>query len=482
MNSTAKRRRALSLLGIAGLLAAPALAGCGGQDEALATAEQEQSTRTDVPFNGCDTVKCTGQMTGAAYEIQLPKKWNGTLLIYNHGYRPAEPAPPDFAPVDHSAVPAGGAEVAAKLLDEGYALAASAFKTNGWDVLDAIAADEALHTFFVDEVGKPDRVYVWGDSLGGLITETLAEKHPEWVSGAAPLCGVLGGTNLNLDIALDVAYAVKTLIDPELKLTGFASNDEANANWEGAYKAITAAGADVTNGVPKILMVAAMADAPAQTKTYDGSTIESGVRARAESILTALGYGTFGRYEIEQRVGGNPSTNVEADYSARLSESERSLIETVSPGSSDKLLTLLKDGTRVEADPAARAKADKLGNPTGNIKDPTVTMHTAADPLVLVQNETVFASRVNASKTRTADLVQLYTMPPTTYSPDTGAPYGAGHCNFTNEQRLGVIELLDDWVHDGVVPGANSVEAAFPGDTSVSTAFNPGPWPAEGAS
>jgi len=482
VNSTAKRRRALSLLGIAGLLAAPALAGCGGQDAALATAEQEQSTRTDVPFNGCDTVKCTGQMTGAAYEIQLPKKWNGTLLIYNHGYRPAEPAPPDFAPVDHSAVPAGGAEVAAKLLDEGYALAASAFKTNGWDVLDAIAADEALHTFFVDEVGKPDRVYVWGDSLGGLITETLAEKHPEWVSGAAPLCGVLGGTNLNLDIALDVAYAVKTLIDPELKLTGFTSNDEANANWEGAYKAITAAGADVTNGVPKILMVAAMADAPAQTKTYDGSTIESGVRARAESILTALGYGTFGRYEIEQRVGGNPSTNVEADYSARLSESERSLIETVSPGSSDKLLTLLKDGTRVEADPAARAQADKLGNPTGNIKDPTVTMHTAADPLVLVQNETVFASRVNASKTRTGDLVQLYTMPPTTYSTETGAPYGAGHCNFTNEQRLGVIELLDDWVHDGVVPGASSIEAAFPGDTSVSTAFNPGPWPAEGAS
>ena len=59
----------------------------------------------------------------------------------------------------------------------------------------------------------------------------------------------LGGTNLNLDLALDVAYAVKTLIDPELKLTGFASNDEANANWEGAYKAITAAGRDVTNGV-----------------------------------------------------------------------------------------------------------------------------------------------------------------------------------------------------------------------------------------
>ena len=192
-------------------------------------------------------------MGGAAYEIQLPKKWNGTLLIYNHGYRPAEPAPPDFAPSTPSAVPAGGAEVANDLLAEGYALAGSAFKTNGWDVLDGIAADEALHTYFVDKIGKPDRVYVWGDSLGGLITETLAEKHPEWVSGVAPMCGVLGGTNLNLDLALDVAYAVKTLIYPDLKLTGFASDDEANANWQGAYKAITAAGADITNGVPKIL-------------------------------------------------------------------------------------------------------------------------------------------------------------------------------------------------------------------------------------
>jgi pimeloyl-ACP methyl ester carboxylesterase len=472
----------MSLLGIAGLLAAPALAGCGGQDQALTTADQERSTNADVPFNGCDSVKCTGKMTGANYEIQLPKKWNGTLLIYNHGYRPAEPAPPDFAPVDHSAVPAGGADVAAKLLDEGYALAASAFKTNGWDVLDAIAADEALHTYFVDKVGKPDRVYVWGDSLGGLITETLAEKHPDWISGVAPLCGVLGGTNLNLDIALDVAYAVKTLIDPELKLTGFASNAEANANWQGAYKAITAAGADTANGVPKILMVAAMVDAPAQTKTYDGSTIESSVRARAESILTALGYGTFGRYEIERRVGGNPSTNADVDYSTRLSDTERSLIETVSPGSSDKLLTQLKDGARVTADPAARAKADTLGNPTGNIKDPTITMHTAADPLVLAQNETVFAQRVSASKTRTADLVQIYTIPPTTYSQDTGAPYGAGHCNFTNDQRVGIIKMLDDWVHDGVVPGTNSLSEDFPGDPSVTTAFNPGPWPAGPAS
>lgn len=478
MTTLVAHRRTLSLLGTAGLLAVPLLTGCGGANQQLSQLESEQSTRTNVSFNGCDKVACTGELTGAAYEIKMPDTWNGTLLIYSHGYRQAEPAPPDFAPVDTSAVPAPGDEVTSQLLADGYALAGSAFKTNGWDVLDGVAADEALHQFFVDKIAKPDRVYVWGDSLGGLITETLAEKHPEWVSGVAPLCGVLGGANLNLDLALDVAYAVKTLIYPELKLTGFASHDEAVANWEGAYKAITAAGGDIANGVPKILMVAAMVDAPSQTKTYDGATVESQVRARAESILTALGYGTFGRYEIEQRVGGNPSGNENADYDSRLSEAERSLIETVSPGSSDTLLAQLDSGERVTADPAARAAAGKLGNPTGNLQDPTITMHTAADPLVLAQNETVFAQRVSAAKGRTGDLTQLYTLPPATYSADTGAPYGAGHCNFTTGQRVGVIRLLDGWVRHGIVPAAGAIDTAFAGDPAVSATYSPGPWPA----
>lgn len=478
MSTRRRGRRTLALLATGAVLLVPALAGCGGESQSLTQAEREQSKRDNVPFNGCDEVKCSGELDGAAYEIKMPDRWNGTLLIYSHGYRQAEPAPPDFAPVDTSAVPAPGTDVADQLLSEGFALAGSAFKTNGWDVLDGVAADEDLHRFFVTKIGQPDRTLVWGDSLGGLITQTLAEKHPEWIAGVAPLCGVLGGTNLNLDLALDVAYAVKTLIYPDLELTGFASHDEAVQNWEGAYKAITDAGKDVKNGVPKILMVAALVDAPTKTKTYDGATVESQVRARAESILTALGYGTFDRYELEQRVGGNPSGNDGTDYSARVSEAERSLIETVSPGATDKLLGQLADGARVTADPAARAKADRLGNPTGRIEDPTITMHTAADPLVLAQNETVFRDRVVNAKKRSGDLVQLYTVPPATYSEQTGAPYGAGHCNFTTTQRVAVVHLLENWVRDGVMPAGAAISTAFASDPSVTQAFDPGPWPA----
>jgi len=154
------------------------------------------------------------------------------------------------------------------------------------------------------------------------------------------------------------------------------------------------------------------------------------------------------------------------------------LIETVSAGSSDKLLAQLASGSRVTPDAAARAKAATLGNPTGDIQQPTITLHTQADPLVLAQNESVFKSRVDASKKRTADLVQLFTAPPATYSTTTGAPYGAGHCNFTTDQRLGVIHLLNGWVRDGVYPGADAVVDAFPGDSSIGETFDPGPWPA----
>jgi len=465
------------LLGVATLVS---LSGCG-ENAAVAEDEREQSTRTDVPFTSCDEATCTGELDGAAYEIRMPDSWNGTLLIYSHGYRQAESSPPDFDPVDTTPAPAPSDEVGQELLSQGYALAGSAFATNGWDVDDGVAAGEALHDYFLEEIGDPDRTYVWGDSLGGLITETIAEKHPEWVSGVAPLCGVLGGGNLNLDLALDVAYAVKALIYPDLQLTGFTSHEEAVENWEGAYDAITAAGSDLTKGVPSILLVAALVDSPTKTRTYDGSTIESQVRARAESILTALGYGTYGRYEIEQRVGGNPSGNADVDYSSRVSDEEQSLIESVSPGATRDLLSAVQNAERVTPDDAAREKFDAMGNPTGVIKDPTLTLHTTADPLVLAQNETVFRDRVESAKGRTADLFQLYVMAPATYDESAGAPYGAGHCNITTHQRVGTIQMLDAGVREGTVPGAASIATFFPGDEAVTNTYAPPAWPAEGS-
>ena len=70
------------------------------------------------------------------------------------------------------------------------------------------------------------------------MTQVLAEKHPDWVSGAAPLCGVLGGPEANLNLALDVSYSLKALFNPALKLTGYTSWDEAVQNWVATAKIV----------------------------------------------------------------------------------------------------------------------------------------------------------------------------------------------------------------------------------------------------
>ena len=446
-------------------------------------AAPEDDTSTEVAFADCSAVACEGSIDGAAYRILLPDTWNGTLLLWSHGYRSPQPAPPSFGPVSTQAEPAPGwdgtsSPIADELLAQGYALAGSAYASNGWAVADGIKAGEDLHAFFAEQVGQPKRTYVWGASLGGLITQVLAERNPDWVSGVMPTCGVVAGPILNFDLALDVAYAIKALIDPELKLTGFASWDEAVAEWQRAAAAVLAAGGDIATGAPKLALIGAISDAPRQTETFDGGDPVSQLSAVGEAALTALGFATFNRWEMEQRVGGNPSGNTAADYAARVSADERALIETISPGATDRLLAELAAAPRVAADPAAREALSALGDPTGAIKDPTITLHTAADPLVIVQNETVLADRAAANADRTADLIQVYTEPPADYPQSPGAPFGAGHCNFTPSSLTALVGLMDGWVKQGAFPTQQAVAAAFGSENGYAPLFAPAAWPA----
>jgi hypothetical protein len=74
----------------------------------------------------------------------------------------------------------------------------------------------------------------------------------------------------------------------------------------------------------------------------------------------------------------------------------------------------------------------------------------------------------------------VFTVPPATFPPDPGAPYGAGHCEFTPDTRLGLIELLDAWVRGGQPPTDAAVAEAFGEDSGFDPAFEPGPWPEQG--
>ncbi|MDX6265656.1 MAG: hypothetical protein QOD70_396 [Frankiales bacterium] len=463
------RLRSVATLAVAGL----ALAACSSGS----TSSTKLKTNGDVSplaFHGCGSVACTGTLSGAAYQIELPQTWNGTLLLWSHGYRNAVPAPPSFSPVDHSASDAPSPATAKELLSQGYAIAGSSYATNGWAVQDGVKAGEDLQKFFVDKVGTPRRTYVWGASLGGLITELLSEKHPEWVSGAAPECGAVAGTTENLDGALAVAYMVKTLIDPKLKITDYSSVQQAIAAFQQAIASVTKAAQDVAGGgTAKVEAIAAISHFATQTSTYDGHDAVSGVSALVEDILTAMGFATFGQQEFASRVGGQGLDITTLDFGSAVSDADRQTVKGFG-GDLDQYLKALAAGTRPAVDAAARTKAMDQGETTGKVTHPTVTLHDEQDPLVIVQNERVLGDRF-FSNGDAAHLTQLFTKPPATYN--APAPYGAGHCNFTDTEQLGLVAALDGWVRTGVRATPESAVKLFKAPTGLDPAYYPLPFP-----
>jgi hypothetical protein len=440
-----------------------------------------------VAFTGCDVVACSGSISGAPYQIVLPTTWNGTLLIWSHGYRASQPYPPTFAPVSTVAEPAPGWDggrdaVGQSLLKQGYALAGSAYASNGWAVADGVAAAEQLHSFFAANIAVPERTYVWGESLGGLVTESIAQANPDWVTAAAPLCGVLAGVVPNFNIGLDVEYAVQQLLAPKFKLVNYANYREALQQFEFASKAVLVAAKDANgSGGATVLAIAGIGGAARQTKTYDAHNRTSAVNAAAETVITGLAFATAARYDVEQRFGGNVSGNVSVNYSTRLSTQVTTLVNSIAAGTSTKVLAALARGQRIGPDAAAVAAAEATGgNPLGDIRLPTLTIHTAADQLVLVQNESFFASRYQQQQAKgktKGGLTQLFTVAPSTYPQSPGASYGAGHCNFTAGTYTGVISLLDSWVRSGTAPTQVATTAALGTESGFDPTFRPPAWP-----
>ena len=463
-----------------GLAAALLLVSCSSASTGGSTSSPSAAPSTPA---SCVQAPCTGTLDRAQFEIVMPPRWNGTLVLYSHGYRAAQPAPPGLAPVSTAPEPApgwseGDTSVGRALLAQGYALAGSSYATNGWAVADGVRAGEELYAYVVSHLGRPERVYAWGDSLGGLVTAELAEAHPEWVSGSAPLCGALAGVVPNMDLALDVGYAVRELIWPAFRVSGYSSYQDALTSFEGAASRVVAAARDLTHGgAAAVVLIAAVVDGPTQTRSYDGSTPASQVKAATEAVLTALSFETLARYDVEQRLGGDPSTNIGTDYAARVTASDRARVDALSPGATDRYLRVLAEGPRVAVDPAARAAASTLGDPQGSLRRPMLTLHTLDDPLVLVQNESWYAARVAAAGS-SAELAQLVTVPPATYPEKAGAPYGAGHCAFTDASRVGVIRLLDSWVRTGVRPSSAAARAALGPGSGVVPGTPVPPWPA----
>jgi hypothetical protein len=154
----------------------------------------------------------TGDIDGAPFRITVPETWNGKLIVFAHGYRDKA----DHAgEIDDRSPFQGDSSTRAALLAQGWALAGTAYKDNGWAVKEALDDLVALSSYFKDQIANPDRAYLFGFSMGSVPTYELAERNAGAFDGYLPACAVGAGTPRGADwlLATMLAYDV-TLGEP----------------------------------------------------------------------------------------------------------------------------------------------------------------------------------------------------------------------------------------------------------------------------
>lgn len=372
---------------------------------------------------------CVGATSdGAPYAMQVPANFNGTVALYSHGYRYNVDIPAAIPLIGGykitntpEPVPGGNADVAKYFFSQGVAIVGSGFARQGWNPDSAIKTNVELIDTFKKQFPKTTKVVAWGSSLGGVITQGLAEKHPELVSAVAPMC-MADNIGPQLTMAGDFLWGVKVLFDPTIKggnySAGAAGVAESYADLGkvftvmGKLQAALATGAwpDTSSatgkalaaaGVPSrsaLLLLGLMAGLPTQSAHFDSisgpdgalkltfplalspalAILENGTNAAALAVLATQ--------DVENQVGGAIFDNTKTDYAARI-DGERVIYNAALSGNTviDALLGALSPANpgapRATANAAAVAKMKTLHVNTGKINVPTILMVGTADPI-----------------------------------------------------------------------------------------------------
>jgi pimeloyl-ACP methyl ester carboxylesterase len=372
---------------------------------------------------------CVGVTSdGAPYAMQVPANFNGTVALYSHGYRYNVDIPAAIPLIGGykitntpEPVPGGNAEVAKYFFSQGIAIVGSGFARQGWNPDSAIKTNVELIDTFKKQFPKTTKVVAWGSSLGGVITQGLAEKHPELVSAVAPMC-MADNIAPQLTMAGDFLWGVKVLFDPTIKggnySAGAAGVAESYADLGKVFTVMGKLQANISTGawpdtssatgkalaaagVPSrsaLLLLGLMAGLPTQSAHFDSisgpegalkltfplavspalAILENGTNAAALAVLATQ--------DVENQAGGAIFDNTKTDYAARI-DGERVIYNAALSGNTviDALLGALSPANpgapRAKANPAAVAKMNALHVNTGKINVPTILMVGVADPI-----------------------------------------------------------------------------------------------------
>jgi pimeloyl-ACP methyl ester carboxylesterase len=447
---------------------------------------------------------------GAPYAMMVPANFNGTVYLYSHGYRPNVPVPagiPGYGgyTVTNTPQPGPNATVIGALLAKGYGVVGSGFARQGWNADSAIKTNVELVGLFKKQFTKTTKVVAWGESLGGFITQALAEKHSDLFSAAAPLCMASDITPL-MTMAGDALWGIKTFFDPTIKGGNYSAGAAGYAEAMGdLVKVFTAIGAlqaafaanpstpawpatskvpDAIKAIPSrsaLVLVALMSGIPMQSAHFDSTSAPPGLPASnalsfqlainpafaaLENVANAAALAVLATHDLELQAGGAVFDNTTTDYSARVAEDQFAWASALSGTSGTAgLLSVLAASPRAKANPAAVAKLKTLASHSGKVEIPTILFTGVADPITTAGNQQsvidkyatywaekwVAARKAGDRKRPVNNVLALWNLPPEKYTkytaagaPDTSVPAATGtnHCNFTTSQYMAIADLL----------------------------------------
>ena len=478
----------------------------------------------------CATVayvtSCAGAgADGAPYMMIAAANFNGTVLLWSHGVRPAIDIPATLAPVGpytktNAAVPGplvpSDMSVVTKLVAAGYGVAGSGFSRQGINTAEALAANKELIATFKEKFPTTKTVIAWGESLGAMHSQILAEKNPELVDGVILGCPAANPQDALMTYFGDALWGFKALFDPTIKVGGYSTDPATRAAEQyanigkiltvlsklsaglssGAWpdtsspagKALQAAGIPSRSA---LLTVGLMAGVSTRSKHVDGTSGPTGAAetyplavapavAVLENMGATLNYGTMLIADGELLAGGKVYDNTKTDYAARVAADADIYSFALSGNSAVAgIIGALAATPRETADPAAVAKIPSLVGLSGKITKPTLIFQAESEEFVpssIVQwyidgyAEQYAAAKMkamaDAKKSRsyvapTNNLVVLWAKTAAKYSkftaagsPDLTATPGAGtgHCLFTAAQWLAAADLMTATLKDGKFP------------------------------
>jgi pimeloyl-ACP methyl ester carboxylesterase len=378
---------------------------------------------------------------GATYLIQAPSNWNGTLVLYSHGY-----VIPGFS---NPAMDVGDPITGGYLLSNGYALAGSSYATTGWAVQQALPDQIHVVDKFQSLVGTPKHTIAWGHSLGGMITAGLVQRYPARFDAALPMCGVVAGSIGVWNQALDSAFGFDILLAKGAKLQ-LVNIKNPLGNLNKAGKILTKA-QKTAQGRARIALAAALGDLPGWFDPLSKEPASTNYAAQEKNQYDWLSqvdfpFAFYLRAELEGRAGGNPSWNDGVPYQKKLQASvdyaEVKALYQKAGLNLDNDLATLESAKRIRASQSAvdYLKQNIIYN--GEIGIPVLTLHTKGDGLAVVENENAYQDVVHdAGKDEL--LRELFV-------------HRAGHCEFTPAETIAAFSALTYRLDKGNWPDLSS--------------------------